>query len=155
MKAENAFAGNPRPVFSGLILIPIFLVSVTLVGLQLSLMRSLSVVRYHHFSYLVISTALLGFGISGTFLSFLYPRMKRRLAIWMIGFYALLAVSIPCSYLLAQSLPVDTWYLLFSTRQQLLMVLFNLLLIVPFFSGGVVVGAAISSFQEHAPAVYA
>jgi len=155
MKSANRSAGNALPEFSRLTLVPIFLVSMTLMGLELALMRSLSVVRYHHFSYLVISTALLGFGISGTFLSFFYPRMERRFAPWMIAFYSLFAVSIPSSYLLAQSLPIDTRYLLFSARQQMLMVLYNLLLIVPFFSGAVVVGAAITRFQRHAPAVYA
>ncbi|MCF7804030.1 MAG: hypothetical protein K9N46_01845 [Candidatus Marinimicrobia bacterium] len=141
--------------FNRYTLLSIFLVSVTLVGLQLFLMRALSVVRYHHFSYLVISTALLGFGVSGTFLAFFYERMKSRFAFWVPLFYLVFLISIPVSYLAAQSLPIDTRYVLFSARQQLLMLLYNLLILLPFFFGAVIVGAAISYFRKEVSTLYA
>ena len=151
----NGINRKPGREFNGLTLLSIFLVSATLVGFQLFLMRSLSVARYHHFSYLVISTAMLGFGISGTFLSFFFPRMKRRFASWILGFYTLFVVSIPLCYLLAQSLPIDAQYLLLSKRQQFLMLSHNLILLVPFFLGAVVVGSAITRFREDVYALYA
>lgn len=141
--------------FNWLILLSIFLVSVTLVGFQLLLMRTLSVVRYHHFSYLVISTALLGFGVSGTFLSFFYSRMEQHFTQWMLGFYTLFVISIPGCYLLAQSLFIDTQYVLFSSHQQLLMLLYNLLVLLPFFFGAVIVGAAITFFRKYISTLYA
>ena len=118
-------------------------------------MRALSVVRYHHFSYLVIGTAMLGFGMSGTFLSFFQPRMERRFAAWMIGSYTLFLLSIPLCYLPALLIPVDTQYLLLSFRQQLLMASCNLLLLLPFFFGAVVVGAVISRFKRRVASLYA
>jgi len=141
--------------FTWLTLLSIFLVSVTLVGFQLLLMRTLSVVRYHHFSYLVISTALLGFGVSGTFLSIFYSRMEQHFARWMVGFYTLFVLSIPACYLLAQSLSIDTQYILFSTHQQLLMLIYNLLVLVPFFLGAVIVGAAITYYRRNVSTLYA
>jgi len=48
----------------------VFVISAAIIALELALMRCLSIARWHHFSYLVISTALLGFGASGTLLTF-------------------------------------------------------------------------------------
>ncbi|OEU70778.1 MAG: hypothetical protein BA864_11845 [Desulfuromonadales bacterium C00003093] len=47
----------------------LILLSAALIALQLILMQILSITQWHHFAYLVISTALLGFGASGTLLA--------------------------------------------------------------------------------------
>ncbi len=41
--------------------IPLFLVSFSIILFELSLMKSLSYLKFSHFTYLVISIALLGF----------------------------------------------------------------------------------------------
>ena len=46
----------------------VFVVSAAVIGWQLALMRCLLISRYHHFSFLVISCALLGFGGGGVLL---------------------------------------------------------------------------------------
>ncbi len=51
-------------------------VSAAILALEVALMRALSISRWHHFAYLVISLALLGFGASGTLLS-ISPRLQR------------------------------------------------------------------------------
>jgi len=43
------------------LLVAIFLISAAALGLELVLIRALSIGHWHHFSYLIISTALLGF----------------------------------------------------------------------------------------------
>ena len=45
------------------------LVSAGAIGYQLLLMRMLSIVQWHHFAYMIISIALLGYGASGTFIA--------------------------------------------------------------------------------------
>ncbi len=47
----------------------LILLSAALIALQLILMQILSITQWYHFAYLVISTALLGFGASGTLLA--------------------------------------------------------------------------------------
>src|SRR5437764_15058660 len=47
----------------------IFLISLATLLLELSLTRVLSVALWYHFGFLVISTALLGFGTSGVVLA--------------------------------------------------------------------------------------
>jgi spermidine synthase len=135
--------------------ISIFFISVAVIALQLMIMRALSVTHYYHFSYLVISTALLGFGASGTFLALFFDRFKRNFAFWNQLFLLLLVLSIPVSYAMAQSLPLDTQYLLYSRSQLLLLAAYNLLMFVPFFFGGTAIGFMISYFNSEVPELYA
>lgn len=133
----------------------VFFLSVAVIALQLMIMRALSVTHYYHFSYLVISTALLGFGASGTFLALLYDRLKENFSYWNQVFLLCFLVSIPVVYLLAQSLPLDTQYVLYSRTQLLLLISYNLLIFIPFFFGGTVLGFMISFFKKEVPELYA
>jgi hypothetical protein len=135
--------------------VSIFFVSVAVIALQLMIMRALSVTHYYHFSYLVISTALLGFGASGTFLALFFDRLKKKFSLWYQLFLLLLLLSIPLSYGVAQSLPLDTQYLLYSRSQLLLLVFYNLLMFIPFFFGGTAIGFMITYFKKEVPELYA
>jgi len=132
----------------------IFLVSAAVIALQLMLMRALSVTQYHHFTYLVISTALLGFGTSGTFLALIFDRLKIRFLFWSQLFGLLFVASIPITYHAAVSLDIDTQYMLYSLRQILLLTTYNALLFVPFFLGGIIIGFTLSFFRSEAPRLY-
>ncbi|MFO8089801.1 MAG: hypothetical protein R6U13_08200 [Desulfatiglandaceae bacterium] len=132
----------------------IFLVSATVIALQLMLMRALSVTQYHHFSYLVISTALLGFGTSGTFLTLVFDRLKNRFFFWIQLFGLLFVLSIPVTYHAAVALDIDTQYMLYSSRQILLLAAYNAFLFVPFFLGGVIIGFTLSFFKSEVARLY-
>ncbi|ESS68597.1 hypothetical protein MGMO_145c00100 [Methyloglobulus morosus KoM1] len=41
-------------------------------------MRLFSIIQRHHFAYLIISLALLGYGVSGTFLAIYRDRLKQN-----------------------------------------------------------------------------
>ncbi|MEX0994211.1 MAG: hypothetical protein WD599_01705, partial [Balneolaceae bacterium] len=131
-----------------------FFVSFSVIALQLMLMRALSVSHYYHFSYLVISTALLGFGASGTFLAFLFDRIKHHFAFWNQIFLLLFLISIPVCYRMAQTLPLDTQYVLHSGDQLFLLIAYNLLIFIPFFFGGLIIGFMLSCYKKNVPELY-
>src|SRR5215472_12520554 len=54
----------------------IFLLSLATLVLELALTRVLSVALWYYFGFLVISTALLGFGASGVVLTFISARLR-------------------------------------------------------------------------------
>ena len=110
----------------------VFLLSAAVIALELALMRCLAVAQWHHFSYLVISTALLGFGASGTFLCFAGPALRRRYAASSFWLTWLFATSGTASFVLAQTLPVDIQYVFYSLRQAGILALYHLLMLVPF-----------------------
>ncbi len=132
----------------------LFFISATVIALQMGLMRALSVITYSHFTSFVISIALLGFGVSGTFLTFFRDRIGRHAEQWFLFFFTLFTFFIPTSYFLAQQLPLDIQYLFFSSTQVLVLVLYALLLFVPFFCGGVLIGLILSFFPAKVQSLY-
>ena len=56
------------------------LISAAVIAYQLALMQILSLVQWHHFAYLIIAVALLGFGAAGTLLSLLRERLMTDFA---------------------------------------------------------------------------
>ncbi len=134
--------------------IAIILISAAVLVFQVGLMRSLAITKYHHFSYLVISIALLGFGASGTFLTFAGKRIRKHFPSWSSLFIFLFLLSAPCSYLVAEKIPLDIQYLLYSGRQVSMLVLYVFLLFVPFFFSGTIIGLSLIYFRENVPLVY-
>ncbi|MFW5714920.1 MAG: hypothetical protein ACOCXF_00925 [bacterium] len=132
----------------------IFLVSFALIALQLFYMRALSVIRYHHFSYLVISTALLGFGVSGTYLTFTYHKISQHFQASSRRVLLAFSASIPISYTLVKELPIDIRYLLYSVEQVLILIVYNLLVLLPFFFGAVFIGMCLRYYRNSIPVLY-
>jgi hypothetical protein len=58
-------------------LIALFLFSIVLISYELFVMRVFSVGSWSNFGFLVISTALLGFGLAGTLLTLIDKRIRK------------------------------------------------------------------------------
>ena len=134
--------------------VSIFFISIVVIGLQLVLMRSISVSHYYHFTYMVISTALLGFGISGTVLALWFERFRKNFPFWNLLFLFLFLTSIPLTYLTAQQLPLDTQYVLYSRHQLFLLIAYNFLMMIPFLFGGLVISFILAYFKKEVPVLY-
>jgi hypothetical protein len=130
------------------------LISASVLGLEMALMRSLSVSRWHHFAYLVVSLALLGFGASGTWLALLTPRLFSRFSTWSRELTLLLALSTTLCYRLAQLLPINMRYLLFSGTQLFYLFCYQALIFLPFLLAGFLIGLTILRFPTSVHRVY-
>lgn len=133
----------------------VFLISSAVIALELVLMRCLSVATFHHFAYLVISTSLIGFGASGTLLTFIGHRLERRFATWCTALTSALAVAVPLSFHTIQALPLDVRYVLYSWEQAGFLMLYHVALSLPFFIGGIVIGLSLTHLKEKVHLVYA
>jgi len=115
----------------------VFLLCFGTLLLELSLTRVMSVTLWYHFGFLVISTALLGFGVSGVTLA-LWRRLReempldRTLAILGLLFGVLVVVC----FWLQQRIPFDPFNLLTDRRQFWLMPLYFMVVALPFFCAG-------------------
>lgn len=115
----------------------IFLFSLATLLLELSLTRVLSVALWYHFGFLIISTALLGFGASGVTLA-LWRRLRedapldRTLALLAMLFGVL---TIVCFWLM-QRIAFDPFNVVADRRQLLFMPLYYLVIAAPFFCSG-------------------
>ncbi len=128
--------GNIRQIFS------LGLHSAAIIAFQLALMQLISIVQWHHFAYMIISVAMLGFGASGTLLALARERLIRSSS-WLVpilmtisGFFMI--VSFEITRLDFFSFDV---FLLFVDRSQFLILAANYLIyFVPFFSGALAIG---------------
>ncbi len=135
-------------------LVSIFLISFAIIAQQLLLIRTLSITHYYHFSYLVISTALLGFGASGTFLALFFDRLKRNFSTWVQIFCFLFLISVPFTFWLSNQIPLDTQYLLYSFEQVSLLYAYHFLQFLPFFFGGTVIGMLLTFYKKQVSGLY-
>ncbi|MEP6923160.1 MAG: hypothetical protein ABI954_01735 [Pyrinomonadaceae bacterium] len=115
----------------------IFLLSLATLLLELSLTRVLSVALWYHFGFLIISTALLGFGTSGVVLA-IWRRLREDIALdkALAVLAMLFGVSTVVCFWLMQRIPFDPFSLFSDWRQLLFMPLYYILISVPFFCSG-------------------
>ncbi|HXJ91438.1 MAG TPA: hypothetical protein VMT20_00980 [Terriglobia bacterium] len=118
----------------------LLLLSLATLQLELALTRVLSVSLWYHFGFLVISTALLGFGASGVTLALWTGLRERRSLDAAIGTCALaFALSVVLSFWLMQRIPFDPFSVAVDRRQFLFMPIYFLLVALPFFCSGLAI----------------
>ena len=138
----------------------VFLTSVAVLADEVVFVRGFSIGQWHHFAYMVISIALLGFGASGTLLAVL-----RRRAIqpptdqfhgngWIALFAVLFALAIPVAFALVQGIPFDPFMLLWDRWQLLYLGSYYLIMFVPFFTAATVIGLVLTGRFQESPRLY-
>ncbi len=132
----------------------VLMLAASIIALELALMRCLAIARWHHFAYLVISTALLGFGASGTVLTFAGQWLRRRFAPSATLLTVAFAASVTLAFRAAEALPLDARYVLYSGRHAGLMLAYHLIWLVPFLLGATVLGLALMRFPARLHLVY-
>jgi len=131
------------------------LVSAAVLGFEISLMRMLLVASWHHFAFVVISIAMLGFGVSGTFLSVFRGWFSRHGDGALLALAAATAAAMPLCSLLAGHMPVEARFLPTLLWRQLGMWLaYWAVLTIPFLLGASVIGLGLMRSHERMPAVY-
>ena len=142
----------------------LLLVSACVLAYQVLLVRTFSIGQWHHFAYMVVSIALLGFGASGTLLCVLdrqvknatsVPQQRASQSVWFSLSVVLFAVALPASFWLTQHVPFEPFLLLWDRRQLLYLGCFYLALFVPFFAAATAIGLALTSESENCPRLYA
>lgn len=135
-------------------LMSIALLSAATLAYEVLLMRLLSIVQWHHFAYMVISLALLGYGASGTFLAltqrWLQPRYPAAFCI-CIGLFA--GSTLAC-YLIVEQIPFNPETVLWDARQPFYLMGMYLMLAVPFFFAACAIGLSFIKFHTQITRTY-
>lgn len=114
--------------------------SAALIAFQLVIMQMLSISQWHHFAYMVISMAMLGFGAAGTFLALFREMLKKHFDIVLPVLYLLTGISMALSTRMVGIFGDFDTFLLFFDRSQIgLMVFSYLVYCLPFFFGGLAI----------------
>lgn len=120
------------------------LLSASIIAFQLVLMQLLSISQWNHFAYMVISVAMLGFGASGTALTFTRKWLVKHVELSLPALMGLNALSVGLIMHFSETVfgGFDS-YLLFLDRSHIYgLVLSYLALFVPFFFGALAIGLA-------------
>ncbi|MCK5481713.1 MAG: SAM-dependent methyltransferase [Gammaproteobacteria bacterium] len=133
----------------------IALLSAAALGYEILLIRLFSIIQWHHFAYMIISLALLGYGASGTFLSFTQQRLLQRYPLTMVLNLALFALSILPCFLLAQHIQFNPEEMLWNWREALRLVMIYLLLALPFFFAANSIAITLSRYRSVITRIYA
>jgi len=132
----------------------IFLLSAAVLSLELLLLRIFSISHWHHFAYLVISTALLGFGAGGTFVTIFTKSLTRRPLRTASIFALLTAAAIPVVFKLNRFIPLDELQIIWDYRQLLYLFAYYLLFFVPFFFAATAIAVTFTVFGRQAHRLY-
>ncbi len=136
------------------ILFAISTVSAATLGYEILLMRLFSVIQWHHYAYMIISLALLGFGLSGTFLTLARRWLQLRFAVVFVVSAALFGVTALASFSLAQRIPLNPLALIWDPLQLVYLLQIYLVLMLPFFFAGTCIGLALRRFPRRIARLY-
>ena len=123
------------------------LISAGSLAFEISLTRLFAVQQFHHFGFMVISLAVMGFAASGLLLAL---RSKHPP---LVGLACAYSASIVLAYLTINLLPFDSYSIAWDRRQVGILILYFLSAGTPFLLTGWTVGACLSDAgpQVHLP----
>ena len=165
-------ASSIRPLHLG-----VLMTSMAVLSLEIALTRIFSVSLWYHLAFMVISTALLGFGASGAYLTIrrgrppeggwppIGGRLEQPLGTRLTRLAGLTAAGVVVSFALISRLPLDPLAPVMPnltagerTWQMVLLVLALLaeyvLVVVPFFLAGLTLGSAFSALARRINTLY-
>jgi SAM-dependent methyltransferase len=135
-------------------LIALFFVSIAGISYELYVMRIFSVGGWSNFGSLVISTALLGIGLSGILLTFLSGWVER----WSEVILSVCAISLPLlmslAVIMAQLVPFNPVFLASDSRQLWFIGAYYIVYGAPFFVVASFTGVSFIALREQIQKVY-
>ncbi|MBR9977437.1 MAG: hypothetical protein KFH87_05060 [Bacteroidetes bacterium] len=141
---------------SNITFVLVFLLSAAVLAFEISLMRILLVAGWHHFAFLVISIALLGFGASGVFLYIFRRVALARPNAWLFALTLAAGLSMPVCVVILQYIPIEARFLPTLLMKQIAWwLLYWAVLLFPFLLGAAGIGLALMMAGEGVPAMYA
>jgi hypothetical protein len=130
------------------------LVSAAVLAYEVLLVRLLSIVQWHHFAYMAISIALLGFGISGTLLTLCRGWLASRFQRAFVSASTIFALTAVASFLFLQRLPFNALEIVWEPSGLMYLGAMYGLLAVPFTAGATAIGLAFLAAPQAINRVY-
>ncbi|MGZ4954498.1 MAG: spermine/spermidine synthase domain-containing protein, partial [Methylobacter sp.] len=137
------------------LLAAVALISASALAYEVLLMRLFSIIQWHHFAYMMISLALLGYGVSGVFLALNRDRLAQLFPAAIMTCMLLFSLSAPTCFLLAQQIPFNAPEMLWTPVQLLYLCSIYLMLALPFFFAANIVGLSLYHYKNQVSLIYA
>lgn len=130
------------------------LLSAASLAYEVLLLRLFAIVQWHHFAYLSISVALLGFGAAGSFVTLTRRRLVSLYPYSFSTAAALFGLSAIACFGLAERVPFNALEIAWNPAQFLGLAAIYLLLLVPFFCAAAALCIAYAAFGGQIARLY-
>ena len=130
------------------------LVSAAALAYEILLMRLFSISLWHHFAYMIISLALLGYGAAGAILGLMQRSMREHFALLFSASAAAFGASAVACFAASQRLAFNPLEILWDPRQPAYLLAVYLLLLLPFFCAGGCVCMALACHRGMLSRIY-
>ena len=129
-------------------------ISAAAIGYEILLMRVLSIVQWHHFAYMIISLALLGYGVSGTFIALCKQVLESRFELAFAVSGLLFGIAVVACFILGQQVPFNALEVVWNPRQFIYLSVIYLVYFVPFFFAACCIGLAFTCRSSYISRIY-
>jgi hypothetical protein len=137
--------------------IPLFsisLLSATALSYEVLLMRLFAIIQWHHFAYMIISLALLGYGISGTLIALFQKQLLKHFNFAYPGLLILFSLSSLSCYLMVQQIPFNAEEIFWDPHQLVYLLSIFLLLSIPFIFAASAICLALAQYPDYISRIY-
>ena len=149
-RAGEGADGLSRPA----LFVAVALLSAGVLGYEILLARLLAIVHWHHFAYMIIAVALLGFGAAGSLVAVFQHGLLARFR-WTFGAAALgFGAGAPLAFAVAQTLPFNALEIAWDRAQLGWLFALYLVLSLPFLSAALALALAFRAHAARAGALY-
>ncbi len=132
----------------------ISLISASALSLEIFFTRFFSVAQWHHFAFMVVSIALLGYGAGGSFLMLFSSILKKDSSKLLSLLSILFSITTLLSYTIANNLSFDMAKIAWDTNQLIYILVYYFLLSIPFFIAGMIISIAITLSSKDVNKIY-
>ena len=136
------------------LLFTIFAVTFSTMLVEVLLTRVFSVIYFGQFAFLIISLALFGYGLSGVYLALRKVTKLANQRALLARFLLCFTISLPLAYKATLVFSIDFLHLFNPFSNFLYLVINFLVLLLPFFFGGLVLALIFSNYSENIGRLY-
>ncbi|MEE9394477.1 MAG: hypothetical protein V3W41_18435 [Planctomycetota bacterium] len=133
----------------------IFLLAGSMILFQIALTRVFAILMWHHFTYMVVSIAMLGFGAAGSILTARRDSLRTDDPRGSIAFYSwAYGLTLILSFFFATLVKIDTLRIWEDKSNILGLMLFYLIIAVPMLLGGLAIGQVLTRMPKFVDRLY-
>ena len=130
------------------------LISGAALAYEVLLMRLFSIIQWHHFSYMIIGLALLGYGFSGAIVSVFQRSLLRHFTLAYLASLLLFGLTSVTGFMVAQAMPFNAELILWDNHQIIYLMIIFLLLSQPFFFAASAICLTFMQYRQQVSRIY-
>lgn len=134
--------------------IGIFCTAGAVLLLELGLTRIFAVLLWAHLAFMVVGSALFGFGLSGVYLALRRAKQSESLRSELCVLSLAMSAAMLVCYAVVTNVPFEMWNFQEDSRNFYFLAIWYASLVVPFFLAGLIVAKLLSAYSEHSDKLY-